>query len=224
MGVSDIFFRKNIKLAFSRVKEHILHIERQLKESKEEVRMCREEILNLKKEVEFLRNDPKFRMEDEKPSEPQIRGSGEVSSGNEGVYSFTHSFNKHSLNNHSLDKQALNNQTQNFQGFKQDLDKMFNNLSQQEFLTFLTIYQLEEEISSVSYFDVAKKLNLTEGCIRTYVSSLLKKGLPLKKRKHNNKQVFLHISPEFRALHLKQKLIDTFYGSDPNQKTLAGTF
>ncbi len=210
MGVSDIFFRKNIKLAFSRVKEHIIHIESQLKANKEELSQYKEEILNLRKELESLRNELKFRVEDQKPSKPQNQGSDEVSNGNDGVYSFTHSFNKHSFNSYS----------HNFRGFKQDFDKIFNSISHQEFITFLTIYQLEEEKVKVSYFDVAKKLNLTEGCIRTYVSSLLKKGLPLMKRKHNNKQVFLHISPEFRALNLKQKLIDTFYRSDPNQKTL----
>lgn len=207
MGVSDIFFRKNVKLAFSRVKEHIIHLEKELKASKEE-------ILTLKNEVASLRKEPKLRMEAQNRSEPQNQGSEEVSSGNQGVYSFIHSFTKHSLNTYA----------HNFQGFKEDFDKIFGNLSQQEFLTFLTIYQLEEEIKNVSYSDVSKKLNLTEGCIRTYVSSLLKKGLPLIKKKHNNKQIFLYIAPEFRSLNLKQKLIDTFYHSDPNQKTLQTTF
>ena len=88
----------------------------------------------------------------------------------------------------------------------------------------MTIYQLEDEIKQVSYTDVAKKLNLTEGCIRTYVSSLIKKGLPLVKKKYNNRLVFLVISPEFKDLKLKQKLIDTYYHLDHSQKRLSEPF
>jgi len=224
MGVDDIFFRKNVKLAFSRVKEHILHIEKLLKNNNEDVRSYKEEIQNLRKEVESLRNELKFPVETQKAPEPQIQAVEEVSNGNEGVYSNIHSFTKHSFNSYAHPKQMQNTLTNNFQGFKQDFDKLFGNLSKQEFLTFLTIYQLEEEITHVSYLSIANKLNLTEGCIRTYVSSLLKKGIPLMKKKHNNKQIFLYISQEFRSLDLKQKLIDIFYQMDPNQRTLNSHF
>ena len=224
MGVDDIFFKRNVKLAFSRVKEHILHIEGQLKSNKEEVVLYKEEIIKLRKELELLRNELKLQVEDEKPLNPQNQGIEPVSSGNEGVYSFTHSFNKHSFNNQAHNIHSINKQLSKFQGFKQDFDKIFSSVSRQEFLTFLTIYQLEEEFNNVSYLDVAKKLNLTEGCIRTYVSSLLKKGLPLMKKKYNNRQVFLYISPEFRALNLKPKLVDIFYSNDPNQRRLEESF
>ncbi|MBU4501005.1 MAG: hypothetical protein KKA79_00310 [Nanoarchaeota archaeon] len=224
MGVVDQYFKDNIKLAFSRVKEHILHIEGQLKSNKEEVEAYKEEIRLLRKELKSLResigNKGRSFEETQNPPEPQNQAVEQVSSGNEGVYSFIHSLNKHSFNSYSDTKQTLNTHFQKFDDFKQDFDKIFSNVSKQEFLTFLTIYQLEEEMTHVGYIAVANKLNLTEGCIRTYVSSLLKKGLPLMKKKYNNKQVFLYISPEFRSLNLKQKLIDTFYHFDPNQKTL----
>lgn len=214
-------FEKNIKLSFSKVKDHITNVEdhvsnveNELKKSKEEIIQYKEELIALRKEMESLKNNHDVLMETQKPQEPQNQGFREVSSGNEGVYSFTHSFAKHSFNSYA----------HKIFDFKQDFDKLFAGLSQQEFLTFLTIYQLEEEIKQVSYIDIAKKLTLTEGCVRTYVSSLLKKGLPLIKKKYNNKQVFLLISPDFRSLNLKQKLVDTFYHSDLNQKTLNHQF
>ena len=223
MGVNDIFFRKNVKLAFSRVKDHILNIESQLNTNREELKAYKEEIINLRREVESLMNKLKFRVEDDKSPEPQNQGFKEDSSGNEGVHSFIHSFTKHSFNNYSHNKQ-LNIYSNGFKDFKQGFDRLFSTLSKQEFTTFLAIYQLEGEIKNVTYLAVARKLNLTEGCIRTYVSSLLKKGLPLMKKKYNNKQVFIYISPEFRSLNLKQKLIDTFYHLDTNQKTLQEGF
>lgn len=109
-------------------------------------------------------------------------------------------------------------------GLKSEINSKFLGLSRQEFLTFLTIYQLEEEVEHVSYIDVSAKLALTEGCIRTYVSSLMKKGLPLVKLKYNNKVVYLSIQKDFRALNLKRELMALYYKADPTQKTLAEGF
>lgn len=107
-------------------------------------------------------------------------------------------------------------------GLKSEINNLFASLSKQEFLTFLTIYQLEEDLEGyVSYIDVAAKLVLTEGCIRTYVSSLIKKGIPLAKTKHNNKVVYLSVSKEFRALNIKKDLMALYYKADPTQKTLS---
>ena len=107
-------------------------------------------------------------------------------------------------------------------GLKSEINNLFSLLSKQEFLTFLTIYQLEEDLEGyVSYIDIAAKLELTEGCIRTYVSSLIKKGIPVLKTKHNNKVVYLSISREFRALNIKKDLMILYYKADPTQKTLS---
>lgn len=104
---------------------------------------------------------------------------------------------------------------------KSELFSKFSSLSKQEFLTFLTVYQLEEEVEHVSYIDISAKLNLSEGCIRTYVSSLIKKGIPLFKTKYNNKVVYLSIIKDFRALNFKRELMALYYKSDPSQKTLS---
>lgn len=106
-------------------------------------------------------------------------------------------------------------------GLKSEINSLFSSLSKQEFLTFLTIYQQEEDLEGyVSYIDVAAKLGLTEGCIRTYVSSLIKKGIPIIKTKYNNKVVYLSVSKDFRALNIKKDLMTIYYKADPTQKTL----
>lgn len=107
-------------------------------------------------------------------------------------------------------------------GLKSEINSLFFSLSKQEFLTFLTVYQLEEDLEGyVSYIDVAAKLGLTEGCIRTYISSLIKKSIPILKTKHNNKVVYLSISKDFRALSIKKDLMALYYKADPTQKTLS---
>lgn len=106
-------------------------------------------------------------------------------------------------------------------GLKSEINSLFSSLSKQEFLTFLTVYQQEEDLEGyVSYIDVAAKLGLTEGCIRTYVSSLMKKGIPIIKTKYNNKVVYLSVSKDFRALNIKKDLMTIYYKADPTQKTL----
>jgi hypothetical protein len=121
-----------------------------------------------------------------------------------------------------LERKKRENNTKfvNFKGLKKEIKEMFESFSKQELLTFLTIYQLEDEMNNVSYSDVANKLKLSEGCIRTYISSLIRKGAPIKKYRYNNKLVLLSISKEFRDLNLKKQLLAVYYRSDPYQPTL----
>ena len=90
-----------------------------------------------------------------------------------------HPLINHSMGNHSTIKHSLSTQS-----LKKDLEERFNTLTSQEFLIFLTIYQLEEDFGkSVTYNDLSNKLSLTPGCIRGYVSSLIRKNLPILKSK-----------------------------------------
>ena len=102
-----------------------------------------------------------------------------------------------------------------FDQFNKNLERKFLSLTKKEFLIFLTIYQLEEDHKQVTYSNIANHLNLTEGCIRSYVSELIKKGLPVVKEKINNRQAIFKVSPDFKELKLKQKLLDLFYKKDP---------
>lgn len=107
---------------------------------------------------------------------------------------------------------------------RQELLEVFSLLSKQELRTFLTIYEVSEEKGNVSYVDVARRLKLSEGCVRTYISGLMHKKIPLEKVKYNNKTVFLQIPKEFIDLSLKKELISMYYETAmPNQKRL-GSF
>ncbi|MBI5392149.1 hypothetical protein HZB00_04060 [Candidatus Woesearchaeota archaeon] len=108
-----------------------------------------------------------------------------------------------------------------FQALKYKVDRVFLRLSKQELKVFLTTYQLDEEGDGqgVVYTQIADRLHLTEQCIRGYISGLFKKGLPLEKKKINNKRTVIFINKNFKTLNLKQKLIQLYYG-DPQQTTL----
>jgi len=121
-----------------------------------------------------------------------------------------------SLSTHSTNIHALNIQT-----LKKELESRFSSLTSQEFLIFLTIYQLEEDLGRpITYMDLSTKLSLTSGCIRGYISALIRKNLPLIKSKINNRTLTLSINPEFRDLNLKEKLTNIYYNQDPEQTKL----
>jgi hypothetical protein len=82
---------------------------------------------------------------------------------------------------------------------KKEIRHKFKKITEQEFLVFSTIYQMEQE-GEVDYRSVAKKLNLTETSIRDYVGRLIKKGIPVEKTKINNKMINLSISDNLKKI------------------------
>jgi len=195
-------FKEIVRNSFKKARDHMDSLETQIKAQKEEIQTIKALLEQIRDQK--IPNSNEFRQEE--PSKLEIPKS---SIGNEGVYSLTHSVT------HSLIKHI-----NNLNNLEKTLKKAFSRLTKQEFLVFLTIYQLEDEISEVTHSHLAQKLKLTEGCIRSYVSSIIRKGLPLTRQKINNKLTILHISSEFRAMNLKQTLTNMFYDIDPNQTNL----
>ncbi len=190
-------FKENVKNSFQKAKEDIKELHSKIEDLKDilsKISDSQERIL--KKNTENAPNSTQ-----NVQILPETKENN-VSIGNKGVYSFTHSLNSYSINMHS------------------DVKQLLNKLTKQEFLTFLTIYQLEEEKGPITYTDISIKIGLSEGCVRTYISALIKKKAPLNKQKYNNKTIYLSILKEFRELNLKQLLIDTYYRNDPAQKRL----
>jgi len=83
---------------------------------------------------------------------------------------------------------------------KKEIRLKFKRLTDQELLVFSTIYQLEEETRHVDYKVVSERLGLTESSIRDYVGRLIKKGIPVEKKKLNNKYVQLSISTNLKKV------------------------
>ena len=197
----------NIRKAFSSVKEdmeslntRILQLEARLIKLDEKLEYFME------KRVEESPKTPKFdRIES---STPKV----DVSTGNEGVQASKQALSKQASTKHP----PLNT----FE-LKEELNDRFNSLKKQEFLVFLTIYQLEEDLKKpVTYKDLSSKMGLSESLIRGYVVNLIEKGIPVRKNKVNNVITILTIDPNFRDLGLKQKLTNLFYRQDPDQTSL----
>src|SRR3989338_10018947 len=88
------------------------------------------------------------------------------STGNEGV--FNKQTNKQT--NKQLNKPTIIQQTNTLSKLNEDIEAHFNTLTKQEFLVFLSLYQLEEEIDQVRFSDLSQYLKLSESSIRGYVN------------------------------------------------------
>ncbi len=199
---------KHIKEAFSNVKEDINNLNSRISEIETKFGeiLDKLDILLEQKKAET----PKFK-ELEPPKQIIPHKIPKSSTGNEGVHSFIHSTDSHSFNNHSIDIQQI----------KGDMEIKFKELTNQEFIVFLTIYQLEEDLGrGVTYEELSSKLKLSTGCIRSYTSTIIRKELPLEKQKINNRLIVLTIPQNFRELNLKERLTNLFYHKDPSQTKL----
>ena len=83
---------------------------------------------------------------------------------------------------------------------KKEVRLKVKRLTEQEWLIFSTIYQLEEQQVPVDYKILAERLRLTESSIRDYVGRIIKKGIPVDKSKINNKSIQLSVSPNLRQI------------------------
>ena len=84
---------------------------------------------------------------------------------------------------------------------KKALRTKFKRLTPQEMLVFSTLYNLETmQLEEISYKLIANNLNLSESSIRDYTNKLIKKGIPIKKIRLNNKTIALSISPDLKRI------------------------
>ena len=206
---------RNQDLIKERIKNSFLNVKSDINSLKKELLNLKELLIKEKEKNRFLKEEIN-KILGEKPKISLKKDFSEKSStGNEGViHSFIHSFTSYAHPMHT-------EKTQKIKEFKDEIDRMFSTLPKQEFLVFLTLYQLGEDIKRpITYIELANKLNLSEGCIRTYISHLLKKKLPIIKNRINNKIVEVSINPHFLDLNLKNKLINLYYLSDIEQKRL----
>jgi len=79
-------------------------------------------------------------------------------------------------------------------------------LDRKEQEVFLVIYTLEEEKGSVTYEDIANKLNISEQLAGNYVTSIIEKGVPILK-KYVNSKPHLRLDQEFKTLQVKENIL-----------------
>ncbi len=211
--------KNKVKESFKRAKQHIEALESEILanrafiiEQNNQIKSQNNQILALLEEIKGLKLSKMTNLGVNLIKKEPLESRDSI--GRKGVQSI----------NHSTVNQSLNNQSLDIIQFKENLPAILEKVSRQEFLTFLMVYQLEEQIGRVSYDSVAKGLNLTTSCVRSYVSTIIKKGLPVVKTRYNNKITILSIPPEIRGLNMKKTLIQTFYDLDPNQKKLFDRF
>lgn len=194
---------EKLKEAFSRIKEEISLLKGEIKEIKNDLGVIKGEF-----------GEP---LNTAKPSKET------VSTGNEGVLT---NLLTNKLTNLRMQegKNLRKDRFEEVNDTNKEIINTFQSLAKREFQIFLTIYQLEEEQEFATYEDLEKSLGLNHPCLRMYLSLLLKKKIPIQKAKAQGKTVKLTITPSFRALNLKQRLINLFYGQDSNQTKLSHSF
>lgn len=209
----ELDFENKVKRSFSRVKKHMERIEEKIKQNK----AILEHLIR-----RVGKSTPEDKIESRPLKEPLNENDLKSSTGSEGVCASMQA-SKHAS------KQHLNNQFEDSDEISPHFDQNFppktneptlfevlSTLTNREFLIFLTIYQLGE----ASYKDVASKLSLTNGCIRSHVCSLIAKKAPITRRKINNWKVSLSIDASFKSLTSEDKLLEMYYQRDPSQTTI----
>jgi hypothetical protein len=196
---------------------------------KEEMNLLKLEIFSLKEELNDLKNcsrnptnnlshnnDPIDTPTQNQTVPQEMKGSKinkmPLSTGNEGVPTdnptnrqayrqtdfldtimYSEGYNK-SLDNIQNTLDALDN-------IKKELRLKFKRLTTQEMLVFSTLYTLETKgIGEITYKTVTNNLNLSESSIRDYILKLMKKGVPIVKKRLNNKQIILQISENLKKI------------------------
>ena len=207
----------SVKEAFYRVKQDMDFLRQELDVLKEEFREINEKIdiflanfNNQNKEVNPANQqinpaNPTHNPTDNMPFKPLKHQNMGISTGNYGVPTDKQTdkqTNQHTQNELKINKNTLETASEilnSLDSIKKEIRLQFKGITEQEMLVFSTIYQLEEE-GDVDYRILAKRLNLTESSIRDYVGRLVKKGIPVDKKKINNKNVHLSISENLKKI------------------------
>ena len=138
------------------------------------------------------------------PLKPLISG---ISSGNEGVPTdkqTNQQTNQHIPNQGNFSpKSSMEGALEllnSLDNIKKEIRLKFKDLTEQEFLVFSMIYQMDEEQGYSNYRILSRKLNLSESSVRDYVGKLIKKEIPVDKIKINNKNIKLSVSKNLKKI------------------------
>ena len=204
---------QNVKQDIDSIKEEISFLRKSLVETRESmIKMC-EILKKLEQKAEKTHSTHKVQIPatsthpstHNKPFNLLNSQNLGISTGNEGVSTDRQTDrqtdkkevigpkNQDSIDNAAEILDSLDN-------IKKEIRIKFERITEQELLVFSTIYQLDEEQESVDYKILSRRLNLTESSIRDYVQRLIKKGIPVEKKRINNKTIILSISQNLKKI------------------------
>lgn len=227
MDKNDDIFKENVKKSFIKAKEDISNIENEFKALKELFSKQNKDILALSEKLEtFLKEN--YKKKDKIDFfNSSIRNEGVVNNRQQSTVNHQQSATMLSNEQQWLsDDGAMSNDQQptltsekrqtnqppfirnSLDSINQTLTFRFKSLTDREFSVFLAIYELEKQLSEVTYADLANKLSLTETTIRSCVNRLVSKQLPLTKERFFNKKTTITIDKNFKELSLLNKLIN----------------
>ena len=96
--------------------------------------------------------------------------------------------------------EEASNLIESLDNVRKEIRLKFKKLTDQEIVLFSAIYQLEEERGFADYKTLSSKLSLSESSVRDYVRRLILKGIPLEKKKINNKEIHLFVSQNLKKI------------------------
>ncbi len=129
-----------------------------------------------------------------------------ISTGNQGVSTDRQtdtSTDRQTQNTHKNQRNSIKDALEvlnSLDSIKKEIRLKFKGITEQEFLVFSTIYQIDEELGYSDYKILSQRLNLSESSIRDYVGRLIKKGIPVEKNRINNKNIQLSISSNLKKI------------------------
>jgi len=200
MTNSNPNFEENVKKSFKFVKDDISTLKSEIEQIKEILKRIENEITNLK---EKDTNKSNFNRIEANNS----RKYTEDSIGSEGVKG---NRQQATTGNNARQSQAMNDLFEPAEHIKKAIDTLtykIESLSDREFSIFLTLYELGLKQQTITYFDVAQKLKISDSWVRTVIGSLIKKGIPINKERFFNKQSSLFVPEELNSPYIIQRII-----------------
>jgi len=205
-----------IKEAFKKIREDMNYFHQQIEEIKRTLEELKPNQTQSSTNQAVQHETPTHKEipTDDTPPEALKEPISEISTGNQGVptdrqtnQQTNRHIQKFALNREITQQTSTLDHLQRASEILESLDELkkevrfkFKRLTNQEMLIFTTIYQLEEQKIEVNYAVVSRKLHLSESSVRDYVGKIVKKGVPIRKIKQDNKKVMLSISPELKKI------------------------
>ncbi len=213
-----LFYMDHLKEAFRKVKEDINYLREQNQILSSEISKIKEKLYLIldflqenqsrltKEDSTFVQKNPTNQTDNSThllPFKPLNHQKSGISTGNQGASTDRQTDRQTDKTLQNTPLKTIDdavNVLNSLNSIKKEIRLKFKQLTEQEISVFSAIYQLDEEKGYADYNQLSKKLNLTESSIRDYVGRLLRKGIPIEKKRINNKFIQLNVSQNLKKI------------------------